>query len=51
VSDINIKDCSFIFRNSVISGKPKPPLPKKPPVAVKPKVISRGESQNKGIFA
>jgi hypothetical protein len=28
-----------------------PPLPKKPPVAVKPKVISRGESQNKGIFA
>ena len=38
-------------RNSVISGKPKPPLPKKPPVAVKPKVISRGESQNKGVLS
>ncbi|XP_063407812.1 FYVE, RhoGEF and PH domain-containing protein 6-like isoform X3 [Mytilus trossulus] len=38
-------DCK---RNSLISGKPKPPLPKKPPVAVKPKVLTKDNSEDKG---
>ncbi|VDI08519.1 Hypothetical predicted protein [Mytilus galloprovincialis] len=37
-------DCK---RNSLISGKPKPPLPKKPPVAVKPKVLTKDNSEDK----
>lgn len=36
-------------RNSVISSKPKPPLPKKPPVAVKPKLLNRSDSEDKGL--
>ncbi|XP_052071932.1 FYVE, RhoGEF and PH domain-containing protein 6-like isoform X3 [Mytilus californianus] len=38
-------DCK---RNSLISGKPKPPLPKKPPVAVKPKVLTKDTSEDQG---
>lgn len=37
-----------IKRNSVIAGKPKPPLPKKPPIAVKPKVPAKSNSLERG---